>query len=210
MIFRQRFLTALLNISLPLFNKKARWNGVLVKCPWCSTLCTLICVSVCVSGLSVSILFVQGSVPSSVTWAQTLSKQAIWELDCLQNRFHFHSQENMCALVHTHKHTRTQTNKHTVILTEKPASVQAGSVPSFLCLSNILSFCVLSFGVGYFFALFFPVCSYTQTRMHRNHRNTWCSRAELSLFTMCLLGKWEMRQYLLIKKRRVRWGRGDW
>lgn len=78
--------------------------------------------------------------------------------------------EHVCSCAHTQTHTHT--NKHTVIITEKPASVQAGSVPSFLCPSNILSFCVLSFGVGYFFALFFPVCSYTQTRMHRNHRNT--------------------------------------
>lgn len=70
-----------------------------------------LCECVCVSGLSVSILFVQGSVPSSVTRAQTLSKQAIWELDCLQNRFHFHSQENMCALVRTH--TNTHAHKQT-------------------------------------------------------------------------------------------------
>lgn len=102
-----------------------------------------------------------------------------------------------CVLLCTHTHT----NKHTVIITEKPESVQAGSVPSFLCLSNILSFCLLSFGVGYFFALFFPVCSYTQRQMHRNHQYTWCSRAELSLFTMCLLGKWEMRDNIYWSKK---------
>lgn len=55
---------------------------------------------------------VRGNVPSPVTRALSLRKQAIWALAFLQNCFHLHSAVGCYPLVHTHSHSHRHTLNH--------------------------------------------------------------------------------------------------